>query len=152
MRNNTTTTLLLLPLLITSLSLPIPCSSSAHPAYDGARSCDVSDDLRPVRREEYGGGRIIDITHFYREDMPYGESMQDGLGQFLWLPMSMKNGSRYNGSVMKLPGHAGTHVDAPGHMFQHYFEAGFDIDTLDLDVLNGNLSSLPSACVILGKF
>lgn len=89
-----------------------------------------------MRREEYDEGRIIDITHFYREDMPMGE-WENGLGQFLWLPDSMKNGSRYNGSVMKLPAHAGTHVDAPGHMFQHYFEAGFDVDTLDLEVLNG---------------
>ncbi|MEI4850586.1 cyclase family protein, partial [Klebsiella pneumoniae] len=32
---------------------------------------------------------------------------------------------------------AGTHVDAPGHMFADYFDAGFDVDTLDLEVLNG---------------
>ncbi|RZC53556.1 hypothetical protein C5167_012411 [Papaver somniferum] len=38
---------------------------------------------------------------------------------------------------MKLPTHTGTHVDAPGHIFDHYFDAGFDVDTLDLEVLNG---------------
>ncbi|KAG6588686.1 Cyclase-like protein 2, partial [Cucurbita argyrosperma subsp. sororia] len=38
---------------------------------------------------------------------------------------------------MKLPAHTGTHVDAPGHVFDHYFDAGFDVDTLDLGVLNG---------------
>ncbi|KAI7724635.1 hypothetical protein M8C21_022774 [Ambrosia artemisiifolia] len=29
------------------------------------------------------------------------------------------------------------HVDAPGHMIDEYFDAGFDVDTLDLLVLNG---------------
>lgn len=50
----------------------------------------------------------------------------------------MKNGSLANNSEMKLPTHTGTHVDAPGHVFDHYFDAGFDVDTLDLGVLNGN--------------
>ncbi|MEI4872710.1 cyclase family protein, partial [Klebsiella pneumoniae] len=36
-----------------------------------------------------------------------------------------------------MPTHTGTHVDAPGHVFDHYFDAGFDVDTLDLAVLNG---------------
>lgn len=40
-------------------------------------------------------------------------------------------------SLIKLPAHVGTHVDAPGHMFERYFDAGFDVDSLDLDVLNG---------------
>ncbi|GAY33459.1 hypothetical protein CUMW_285590, partial [Citrus unshiu] len=38
---------------------------------------------------------------------------------------------------MKFTTHTGTHVDAPGHFFDHYFDAGFDVDSLDLDVLNG---------------
>ncbi|KAG6652495.1 hypothetical protein CIPAW_05G010200 [Carya illinoinensis] len=38
---------------------------------------------------------------------------------------------------MKLPTHTGTHVDSPGHFFDHYLDAGFDVDTLDLEVLNG---------------
>ena len=51
----------------------------------------------------------------------------------------MKNGSITNNSFMKMPTHCGTHVDAPGHVFDHYFDAGFDVETLDLEVLNGNL-------------
>lgn len=103
-----------------------------------AQYCPISNsNSYPIRREEHDNGRIIDITHFYREDMPYGESPKEGLGKFLRLDKSMANGSDYNASEMKIPGHAGTHVDAPGHMFQEYFEAGFDIDTLDLGVLNG---------------
>ncbi|KAK6916407.1 Kynurenine formamidase/cyclase-like [Dillenia turbinata] len=93
-------------------------------------------DLNPVRREVYGEGRIIDITHQTSPDLP---SWFTGgrLGRFLWLTDSMKNGSLANGSVMKLQTHTGTHVDAPGHFYDHYFDAGFDVDTLDLDVLNG---------------
>ncbi|KAF8404964.1 hypothetical protein HHK36_009859 [Tetracentron sinense] len=49
----------------------------------------------------------------------------------------MENGSLANNSEMKMPVHTGTHVDAPGHVFDHYFDAGFDVDTLDLGVLNG---------------
>lgn len=51
----------------------------------------------------------------------------------------MKNGSLANVSEMKMSVHSGTHVDAPGHVFDHYYDAGFDVDTLDLEVLNGNL-------------
>jgi Putative cyclase len=68
--------------------------------------------------------------------MPAWES-SEGVGQFLWLPKSMTNGSLANNSEMKMGTHTGTHVDASGHVFQHYFEAGFDVDTLDLTVLNG---------------
>ncbi|KAH6818899.1 Cyclase family protein [Perilla frutescens var. frutescens] len=100
-------------------------------------STTADDNLVPVRREVYGGGRIIDISHRYHPDMPSWES-PDGLGNFLWLAKSMKNGSLANNSEMKLPAHTGTHVDAPGHVFDHYFDAGFDVDTLDLDVLNGH--------------
>ncbi|KAK6159270.1 hypothetical protein DH2020_006625 [Rehmannia glutinosa] len=99
-------------------------------------SASPADDLIPVRREVYGGGRIIDISHRYHSEMPSWES-DDGLGHFLWLAKTMKNGSLSNNSEMKLPAHTGTHVDAPGHVYDHYFDAGFDVDTLDLDVLNG---------------
>lgn len=99
-------------------------------------SISDSDGPFPVRREVYGNGRIFDITHRITSDMPsYGS--EEGLGQFLWLPNSMKNGSLANNSVMKLPTHTGTHIDAPGHVFDHYYDAGFDVDTLDLEVLNG---------------
>ncbi|CAA7407117.1 unnamed protein product [Spirodela intermedia] len=122
--------------------LPLPSSSaasSAHPSYDGATqfcSLAAGEVAAPERREVYDGGRIIDISHRFHESMPSFES-DEGVGQFLWLPESMKNGSKANGSVVKLHVHTGTHVDAPGHFFQHYFEAGYDVDTLDLSVLNG---------------
>ncbi|KAL3356447.1 hypothetical protein AABB24_017227 [Solanum stoloniferum] len=99
-------------------------------------SISDSDGPFPVRREVYGNGRIFDITHRITSDMPsYGS--EEGLGQFLWLPNSMKNGSLANNSVMKLPTHTGTHFDAPDHVFDHYYDAGLDVDTLDLEVLNG---------------
>jgi Putative cyclase len=119
--------------------LPSLTASGAHPAYDDQPSCSVasSDSIpTPIRREEFDGGRIIDISHFYHLNMPAWES-SEGIGQVLWLPRSMSNGSVAYFSEMKLGAHTGTHVDAPGHVFQHYFEAGFDVDTLDLAVLNG---------------
>ncbi|KAL5788243.1 hypothetical protein ACOSP7_005192 [Xanthoceras sorbifolium] len=93
-------------------------------------SCSLSDELKPLRREVYGNGRIFDITHRYTAGAA-------GLGDFLWLVQSMKNGSLYNFSLLQLEVHSGTHVDAPGHMIDRYFDAGFDVDTLDLEVLNG---------------
>ncbi|KAK9025304.1 hypothetical protein V6N11_038173 [Hibiscus sabdariffa] len=127
----------LLLLLSTAITVAAVASTSAYPSVP--TDCTVSpvdDELVPVRREVYGGGRIFDISHRYAIDMPSFWST-DGLGQFLWLPYSMKNGSLANNSVMKMPTHAGTHVDAPGHMIDRYFDAGFDVDTLDLEVLNG---------------
>ncbi|TYI41294.1 hypothetical protein ES332_A01G009600v1 [Gossypium tomentosum] len=121
-----------LPLLLLLLS-------AAAASTSVSTECTVStmDDYPvPVRREVYGDGRIFDISHRYTMDMPSWER-KDGLGRFLWLPASMKNGSLANNSLMKLPTHSGTHVDAPGHMIDRYFDAGFDVDTLDLEVLNG---------------
>ncbi|XP_020109993.1 uncharacterized protein LOC109725281 [Ananas comosus] len=110
---------------------PTPLRAApSHPAF--------ADDPAPLRREEYGGGRIVDISHAYRPDMPEWESAR-GIGRFLWLRRAMANGSLANFSELKLPTHTGTHVDAPGHFYHHYFLAGFDVDTLDLAVLNGTL-------------
>ncbi|CAN1276704.1 Cyclase-like protein 2 [Linum perenne] len=134
--------LIFLLLILTSTFLAAAASNdAAYPTIPGTTdtssfSTASSDDLIPVRREVYGDGKIFDITHRYTVDLPVWES-DDGLGQFLWLPKSMKNGSQANNSEMKLPAHTGTHVDAPGHVFHHYFDAGFDVDTLDLEVLNG---------------
>ncbi|KAK7839781.1 cyclase-like protein 2 [Quercus suber] len=89
-----------------------------------------------------GWGRMVGREHRYqtcwfREDMPTWDSV-DGLGQFLRLRHSIKNGSLANVSELKyFSVHSGTHVDAPGHVFDHYFDAGFDVDTLDLELLNG---------------
>ncbi|XVF67523.1 hypothetical protein PTKIN_Ptkin10aG0128200 [Pterospermum kingtungense] len=124
----------MIPLL---LFLLLSTTITAYPSLP--TDCTVSqggEKLVPVRREVYDDGRIFDISHRYTADLPSWES-KDGLGQFLWLPASMKNGSLANISVMKMPTHTGTHVDAPGHMIDRYFDAGFDVDTLDLEVLNG---------------
>uniref|UniRef100_A0A0D9X6K4 Cyclase family protein n=1 Tax=Leersia perrieri TaxID=77586 RepID=A0A0D9X6K4_9ORYZ len=123
-------------ILLTLVLRGAAATPSAHPAYpdDGPASCAAAAE--PERREVHGGGMILDISHYYREDMPSWES-EGGVGQFLWLPHSMRNGSLANNSEMRLPTHTGTHVDAPGHVFQHYFDAGFDVDSLDLHVLNG---------------
>ena len=129
----------LLLLLCAALLTVATLASEAYPSGYGTDSCDV--DLVPVRQEVYDGGRIIDISHRYMPDMPAFES-DEGIGQFLWLPKSMKNGSIANNSEMKMQAHTGTHVDAPGHVFDHYFDAGFDVDTLDLEVLNGIINLL----------
>ncbi|XP_062022119.1 cyclase-like protein 2 isoform X2 [Rosa rugosa] len=128
---------LLCSILLTSTTLSH--ATTAYPSttvVDCSLSRGGSYSLIPPRREVYGNGRIIDITHRYTPDMPSYHSM-DGVGQFLWLLDGMKNGSMVNMSVLKLLSHSGTHVDAPSHVFDHYYDAGFDIDTLDLDVLNG---------------
>jgi kynurenine formamidase len=95
-----------------------------------------SDDLKPIRREVYEGGKIFDISHRYTPEMPAWESTQ-GMVNFLRLAASMKNGSFANVSEMKLSVHSGTHIDAPGHFIDKYYDAGFDSDSLDLRTLNG---------------
>ncbi|KAF0931346.1 hypothetical protein E2562_004488 [Oryza meyeriana var. granulata] len=62
----------------------------------------------------------------------------------------MANGWRSNLSELGMSVHTGTHVDAPGHMWQRHFEAGFDVDTLDLEILNGP-ALLQHACSQLHK-
>uniref|UniRef100_A0ACD5XEU2 Uncharacterized protein n=2 Tax=Avena sativa TaxID=4498 RepID=A0ACD5XEU2_AVESA len=127
----------LLLLFLPILAVAAPSAYSAHPHEPpSCAAFEAEPVLVPERRETHGGGRILDITHYYREDMPSWGS-DDGVGQFLWLPASMRNGSLANNSEMRMPTHTGTHVDAPGHVFQHYFDAGFDVDTLDLELLNG---------------
>ncbi|KAK4784678.1 hypothetical protein SAY86_019046 [Trapa natans] len=132
--------LLFVALASLSLSAAVAAASTAYPTIPGSTGtnsdCLGPDSLVPVRREVYGNGKIIDITHRITSELPSYETMGT-VGQILWLPISMKNGSLTNNSEMKLPAHTGTHVDAPGHVYDHYFDAGFDIDTLDLEVLNG---------------
>lgn len=89
--------------------------------------------------DEYGGGRIVDITHAYRPDLP--APGRDSLGPVTQLAESMANGSISNVSELRMLVHSGTHVDAPGHMVQEHFEAGLGVDKLDLDVLNGKLAT-----------
>ncbi|CAL5075347.1 unnamed protein product [Urochloa decumbens] len=140
--------LLLLLLLLPAAAMAVAAGgepAAAHPGYalGGAEeACGVAEAEAealpaPERREEFDGGRIVDISHYYREDMPAWESAE-GSGGFLRLARSMRNGSDIaNFSELRLTAHSGTHVDAPGHVFEHYYDAGFDVDTLDLAVLNG---------------
>ncbi|THG00304.1 hypothetical protein TEA_000492 [Camellia sinensis var. sinensis] len=149
--------LLICTVILTLTALASASSDAAYPSPYGGGTCKSDDNnlLIPVRREVYDDFRIFDISHRYTPDMPSWGS-DEGLGQFLWLPASMKNGSLANNSEMKLPTHTGTHVDAPGHVFDHYFDAGFDVDTLDLAVLNGrkmrSLLVLPLCVTVLAIF
>nr|GMD05118.1 cyclase-like protein 2 isoform X2 [Ipomoea batatas] len=121
---------------------PKAMASSKDAAYPSGYGDDPgiclgsSGEPKPSRTEIYEGGEIFDITHQFTPNTPSGVS-DEGAGEILRLLMSMKNGSDYNLSELRLCVHAGTHVDAPGHMYQNYFDQGFDVDTLDLRVLNG---------------
>ncbi|KAM0070255.1 putative kynurenine formamidase/cyclase, kynurenine formamidase superfamily [Helianthus debilis subsp. tardiflorus] len=125
------------------LFLPSMIVSSPYSAYpslygDDKDFCGIMDgELIHPRREVYGNGKIYDITHRITPGTTSGIS-EDGVGDvYIELHDSMKSGSDYNFSIIKLPAHSGTHIDAPRHIFQNYYEAGFDIDSLDLEVLNG---------------
>ncbi|XVE93418.1 hypothetical protein REPUB_Repub01dG0190600 [Reevesia pubescens] len=137
---------MIIPLFFLLLLLSSAFTSTATTAYpsialtDSTADCGLSggdENPIPIRREVYGNGRIFDISHRYTPEMSSWES-KDGIGQFLWLPKSMKNGSLANNSEMKLPTHTGTDLDAPGHVIDRYFDTGFDVDTLDLELLNGH--------------
>ncbi|XP_020238097.1 cyclase-like protein 2 [Cajanus cajan] len=129
---------------ISAHSIAVAATSAAYPSIPGADTgeCSLRGDtvdgvLVPPRREVYDGGRIFDISHRYSPELPVWDSTE-GLGEhFLWLEKGMKNGSRANNSAMKLGVHTGTHVDAPGHFFDNYYDAGFDVDSLDITLLNG---------------
>ncbi|KMT01160.1 hypothetical protein BVRB_9g224110 [Beta vulgaris subsp. vulgaris] len=121
--------------LLSFFLLSATSTTAAYPPPYGEESCGAAE-LIPDKRDTYGNGRIIDITHRINPNMPAFTSSH-GVGQFIWLVASQKNGSIANNSEMKLPSHTGTHVDAPSHFYQEYLDAGYDVDTLDLDVLNG---------------
>jgi len=116
---------------------PVARGSGAHPAYpDAGGTCGSAAAGAEARLEEHGGGRIIDITHAYVPDLP---AFAQGAvaGPVVRLKHSMADGSEYNLSELRMECHTGTHVDAPGHINQAHFAAGLDVDTLDLDLLNG---------------
>ncbi|KAK0581585.1 hypothetical protein LWI29_015479 [Acer saccharum] len=87
-------------------------------------------------REVYADGRLFDITHKVSKDTPTWDS-KEGLGQFLSPLASIKNGSALNMAEVKMSVHTATHVDSPAHVFDNYADAGYDVDSLDLEVLNG---------------
>lgn len=128
-------------LLIWAVVQTIPCLPLGILPYEGAYPSGFGNCIEvgdaPLRREAYDNGEIFDITHKFTPRTPVGDSTE-GIGQFLTLLMSVKNGSDYNFSEMKIPVHSGTHVDAPGHMYENYYDEGYDVDSLDLRVLNGN--------------
>ncbi|PAN04417.1 hypothetical protein PAHAL_1G065500 [Panicum hallii] len=136
--------LLLIPLLVVVLaaSPPLSAAGDAHPGYSsGEGTCTVDAGAPPAQAaggllRERGPGRVIDITHAYVPDLP---AFAQGAvtGPVVRLKHSMANGSEYNLSELRMECHTGTHVDAPGHINQGHFAAGLDVDTLDLDVLNG---------------
>lgn len=112
-------------------------------------STQDGDELIPPRVDVYESGKIYDITHRVSSRTLSGIYVE-GIGEYLTLYLSMRNGSDYNFSIIKLPAHSGTHVDAPGHFYENYFEEGFDVDSLDLEVLNGSkLNSNPIICFLL---
>lgn len=83
-----------------------------------------------------GNAKIYDITHKYTVNLPKFGS-KNGTGKFILQTKSIKNGSIVNEADIELTTHSGTHVDAPSHFYESYFEEGFDVDSLDLYVLNG---------------
>ncbi|PHU20410.1 hypothetical protein BC332_11561 [Capsicum chinense] len=95
-------------------------------------------DLQKIKEEEsyYRRKKVIDISHKYVPDLPSYASKK-GLGDFLNLVGSIKNGSLVNLSTFKLSTHSGTHADAPGHFIDKLFDMGCDADSLDLRTLNG---------------
>ncbi|KAH0857818.1 hypothetical protein HID58_086079, partial [Brassica napus] len=132
---------IMIPFLIIATTLFLSSVIAADEAFPSIPTTfyvakTLSDDLKPIRREVYGEGKIFDITHRYTQDMPVWES-SEGVKPFLRLTTSMKNQSLSNTSEMKLSVHTGTHLDAPGHFHDKYYDAGFDSDSLDLQILNG---------------
>ncbi|OAY45546.1 cyclase-like protein 2 [Manihot esculenta] len=99
-----------------------------------ASSRDYPDP--PARRDVYSNGKIHDITHLINPKMPKWGS-PDGMGQVVTIIDDMKKGAVAYTSEMDLPSHTGTHVDAPSHFFEDYFDKGFDTSTLSLKTLNG---------------
>ncbi|KAL6888807.1 hypothetical protein ACP4OV_009833 [Aristida adscensionis] len=128
--------LLLLGLLLLCLAASASASAGdAHPGYADEGSCGL--EAAPARAPAAAEGRrIIDITHAYRPDLP-AFAPGAATGAVVRLRDSMAEGSDHNLSELRMECHAGTHVDAPGHINQRHFAAGLDVDTLDLDVLNG---------------
>ncbi|KAG8650767.1 hypothetical protein MANES_07G070100v8 [Manihot esculenta] len=95
-----------------------------------------NDSDPPVRGDIYSNGKIYDITHLINPKMPKWGS-PDGMGQVVTIIDDMQEGAEAYTSEMDLPSHTGTHVNAPSHFFEDYFEQGFDTSTLSLKTLNG---------------
>ena len=139
-------TLLLLLLLLNvsrcsqSSFLKVKAESSSSVIYPAYPSFDsgLCSSSSPHSSPNYSNHVVkrSDITHSLRPDLPDWGS-QEGVGNLIKLVASIPNGDLANQSELKIGVHTGTHVDAPSHIFQDYYEAGDHLDTLDLHVLNG---------------
>uniref|UniRef100_A0A0D3GJ26 Cyclase-like protein 2 n=1 Tax=Oryza barthii TaxID=65489 RepID=A0A0D3GJ26_9ORYZ len=129
-------------LLLVAAARQAPLAAGDHSANPRLPTCASAPDVAAPQEHGDGGGvggggrRILDITHAVRAELPVLGSC-DGVGALVRLKKSMANGSRSNLSELRMSVHTGTHVDAPGHMWQPHFDAGLDVDTLDLGLLNG---------------
>ncbi|KAB8103234.1 hypothetical protein EE612_035565 [Oryza sativa] len=128
-------------LLLVAAARQAPLAAGDHSANPRLPTCAAAPDVAAPQEHGDGGGvvggrRILDITHAVRAELPVLGSC-DGVGALVRLKKSMANGSRSNLSELRMSVHTGTHVDAPGHMWQPHFDAGLDVDTLDLGLLNG---------------
>lgn len=79
-----------------------------------------------------GEGKIYDITHRLVQGMPAFGSHK-GTGPIV---NETRGKETYYGTI-SLNTHMGTHVDSPGHLFEALYESGLDVDSLDLQTLNG---------------
>uniref|UniRef100_A0A0E0E450 Cyclase family protein n=1 Tax=Oryza meridionalis TaxID=40149 RepID=A0A0E0E450_9ORYZ len=125
-------------LLLVAAARQAPLAAGDHAANPRPPTCAAAPDVAAPQEHGGGGGgrRILDITHAVRPELPVLGSGA-GVGALVRLKKSMANGSRSNLSELRMSVHTGTHVDAPGHMWQPHFDAGLDVDTLDLGLLNG---------------
>ncbi len=133
-----------LQMLILALLLPHPATMTR--ALDWSQSSDVllcHADLQQCGASSAAAAvaknsrKILDITHTLREDLPIWLG-EDGLGRITAPVLSMSRGDDANVSELKLDSvHTGTHVDAPGHYVQEFYEEGLDVALLDLNILVG---------------
>ncbi|RAL44360.1 hypothetical protein DM860_011637 [Cuscuta australis] len=80
--------------------------------------------------------RFIDITTRDVDGIAmYGSP--HGLRNFTHKISSIRDGAPANVANFTLTTHTGTHVDAPGHFNQTLLDEGLDVDSLDLETLNG---------------
>ncbi|KAL3691824.1 hypothetical protein R1sor_005475 [Riccia sorocarpa] len=81
--------------------------------------------------------RITDITHELRPDLPsFGGEFP--VTDAVKLVRGMRRDKEIcNLSELKIIVHSGTHVDAPGHFINEFYEAGYDVNGLDLEILVG---------------
>ncbi|CAK9864325.1 unnamed protein product [Sphagnum jensenii] len=112
-------------------------SSDVLLCHAGLQQCGASAAPAAAAAVAKNSRKILDITHTLREDLPIWLG-EDGLGRITAPVLSMSRGDDANVSELKLDSvHTGTHVDAPGHYVQEFYEEGLDVALLDLNILVG---------------